>query len=169
MLVLRGAHVVLRPFGSGDVDALLAAVDLGLASASERADERRRIERMVALTFTLVDDGFWPLAVEHDGELVGDIQARAGRYAFPPGVCELGLTLFPFARGRGIGTESVTLLAEHLQPTWPRVQSTTAETNVAMRRVLERAGFTYEGTLAAYAPDELGGRETYVMYARTPQ
>lgn len=165
--MLRGPRVLLRPFVTTDVDALLAAAGLTLASASERVDERDRIERRVALTFTLVDDGFWPLAVEHDGVLVGDIQARAGRYAFPPGVCELGLTLFPAARGRGLGTEAMTLLSDHLLSTWPRVQSTTAETNDAMRRVLERAGFLREGTLAAYAPAEHGGRETYVMYART--
>lgn len=167
MVALRGGRVVLRPVGPGDVDALLGLAGLTLASASERADERQRLERRVALTLTLDDDGFWPLAVELDGELVGDIQVRAGRYAFPPGVCEIGLTLIPAARGRGIGTEAVTLLTDHLQRTWPRVQSTTAESNLAMRRVLDRAGFAYEGALTSYAPDATGARETYVMYART--
>lgn len=167
MVVLRGPRVVLRPFGPGDVDTLLAAADLTLATATDRAEERQRLEGMVAMSFSLVTEGFMALAVEQDEELVGDIQARAGRYAFPPGVCELGLMLFASARGHGIGTEAVALLADHLQSTWPRVQSTTAETNVAMRRVLEHAGFAYEATLAAYAPDASGGRETYVMYART--
>ena len=46
------------------------------------------------------------------------------------------------------------------------MQASTAAHNTAMRRVLEKLGFVYEGTLRGFMPaDE--GREDYVMYAVT--
>ncbi len=44
------------------------------------------------------------------------------------------------------------------------MQASTAVVNVAMRRVLERAGYTFEGVFGGYAPGE-DGREAYAMYA----
>jgi len=45
-----------------------------------------------------------------------------------------------------------------------RVQASTAADNVAMRRVLEKLGFGYEGTLRGFMPGA-EGRDDYVMYA----
>jgi RimJ/RimL family protein N-acetyltransferase len=46
------------------------------------------------------------------------------------------------------------------------VQASTAAGNTAMRRVLEKLGFVYEGTLRAFMP-AAEGRDDYVMYAVT--
>jgi RimJ/RimL family protein N-acetyltransferase len=46
------------------------------------------------------------------------------------------------------------------------VQASTAADNTAMRRVLEKLGFAYEGTLRAFMPSE-NGRDDYVLYAVT--
>jgi RimJ/RimL family protein N-acetyltransferase len=46
------------------------------------------------------------------------------------------------------------------------VQASTAPGNAAMRRVLEKLGFTEEGTLRGYMPAR-EGREDYVLYALT--
>jgi RimJ/RimL family protein N-acetyltransferase len=54
------------------------------------------------------------------------------------------------------------LVAEHGMA---RIQASTAVGNEAMRRVLERLGWTFEGVLRDYFPREGGGREDYVLYA----
>ena len=47
-----------------------------------------------------------------------------------------------------------------------RVQASTAADNTAMRRVLEKLGFVYEGTLRGFMPAD-GGWDDYVLYAVT--
>jgi len=46
------------------------------------------------------------------------------------------------------------------------VQASTAADNIAMRRVLEKLGFMYEGTLRSFMPAG-EGRDDYVLYAVT--
>ena len=166
-LTLTGRLIRLRPLGDADVPALLRQLPT-FSSALDRADEEMRLRRMIAAHLALGEDGYVSLAVELEGELVGDIQARAPRHGFPPGVCEVGISLHEQARGRGVGTEAVGLFTAHLHRTgWPRVQSSTATGNVAMRRVLERCGYAPEGVLRSYAPRDGYGaaREDYVLYA----
>jgi RimJ/RimL family protein N-acetyltransferase len=149
--------VRLRPVGLDDVPKL--------AADEEQAERlRRRIERDP----TLADGGFWSVAIEADGELVGEIQARAPQHCFLPGVCEIGIELLPEARGRGVGREAIGLFTERLfEQGLARVQASTAVSNAAMRRVLEALGWELEGILRAYGPGENGGREDYAMYAVT--
>ncbi|MFP5336820.1 MAG: GNAT family N-acetyltransferase [Actinomycetes bacterium] len=57
------------------------------------------------------------------------------------------LRLRDSARGHGIGTAAVRWLADHVFGTYPhcsRIEATTRQDNVAMRRVLERCGFVKE-------------------------
>jgi RimJ/RimL family protein N-acetyltransferase len=147
--------VRLRPVTLDDVPRLAADEE-----AAERL--RRRIERNP----TLADGGFWALAIEADGELVGEIQARAPQHCFLPGVCEIGIELLPEARGRGVGREAVALFTAQLfEQGLARVQASTAVSNAAMRRVLEVLGWELEGVLRAYGPADDGRREDYAMYA----
>ena len=114
-------------------------------------------------------DGWLDLAIEAGGRLVGDIGARRPPGALPPGVFELGVSLFdPGDRGRGYGREAVELLTGHLfaREGAARVQASTVVGNAAMRRVLERVGFVGEGTLRAFMPGR-GEREDYALYAVT--
>lgn len=166
---LVGRLIRLRPPELADVTAILQAArpeGLGSASSSRRADE---LTKLVQARPTLAADGFWSLAVEHQGSLVGDIHARAPRNAFPPGVCEIGVTVFPQARSRGFGGEAVALLTARLHADgWPRVQASTAVSNHPMRRVLVGCGYAEEGVLRDYAPVGDVARENYLMYASVP-
>ena len=160
-------RVRLRPLELGDVEALVAAHDDDPASFAPAGDEaKERLRKQIERRPTLEDGGFLSLAVEADGRLVGDIQARAPKNGFPPGVCEIGITLFANVRGRGVGRHAVALFTEQLfEAGWERVQASTAVDNSAMRRVLELLGYELEGVLRGFSPGANGGREDYVMYA----
>lgn len=169
MIELAGERVRLRTIGFADVDALVEAADADPASFGGGGEERRRrLHQQIDRNPTLEDGGFLALAVEVDDRVIGEVQARAPNNAFPPGVCEVGISLLPAERGQGYGREAVALFTEHLLGTGvARIQASTALGNRAMCRVLERLGYAFEGVLRGFAPAEGGGREDYAMYAAT--
>src|SRR5215469_14480415 len=61
----------------------------------------------------------------------------------------IGISLLAKARGKGYGTRAQRLLAEYLlaHTQLNRIVAETEVDNVAERRALEKAGFSYEGTL----------------------
>ena len=169
MVDIQGTNIRLRSPTLADVNALVAARDADPATFGPGGEEgRERLRKQVERSPTLDEGGFVELVVERDGELIGDIQARAPKNAFPPGVCEIGITLFTKARGRGSGREAVELFTDHLfREGLERVQASTAVDNLAMRRVLEHLGYVYEGVLRDFSPADDGSREDYAMYAAT--
>jgi len=170
VIELRGERVTLRPLRPDEFGLLRAAQDDpsyggGSPDAASDARLRARIERSGELV-----DGWLDLGIEADGRLVGDVGARRPVGGLPPGVFELGITVFAHPdRGRGLGGEAVALLTAYLFSGLGagRVQATTAVGNGAMRAVLTRLGFREEGVLRAFMPLGSGGREDYVMYAVT--
>ena len=73
------------------------------------------------------------------------------------------------ARGRGVATAAVRLLADWMLREWrpARMQLTTSVDNPASQRVAERAGFRREGVLRAWAENR-GRRVDLAMYSRLP-
>jgi len=129
---------------------------------------RERMRRRIANSGRLVG-GWLDLAIDAEGSLVGEIDARHPPRAMPPGVFELGIALFDEeARGRGYGTEAIALLTAHLfaELGAERVQASTAVDNSAMRRVFEKLGFAKEGVMRSYMPAG-ESRDDYVLYAVT--
>jgi RimJ/RimL family protein N-acetyltransferase len=165
--LLVSDRVQLRAFRQQELDEVIAgrAVTPGMVGPEPERD---------SLIDRLAGSGRWnenrlDLAIESEGALVGEMDARRGRGTFPPGVVEIGIGLYHASvRGRGVGTEAVTLLTRHLleQERAERVQASTAVTNQAMRRCLEKAGFVYEGTMRDFMPGD-GGRVDYRLYAVT--
>jgi len=151
---------------AADIEALVASRG-GSSEIGPSAEElRERLPKQIAQKPTLERDGFMSLVVEGDGRLIGDIQARAPKKAYPPGVCEIGISLFPDARGKGFGREAVTLFTQLLfENGMERIQASTALDNVAMRRVLELVGYEFEGILRFFMPNARGEREDYALYA----
>jgi RimJ/RimL family protein N-acetyltransferase len=166
---LAGPRVRLRQPTFADLEALVALHedDSGTMTRESGDAAREKLRKRIERSPTLEDGGFLSLVVEVDGEPIGDVQARAPQNGFPPGVCEIGISLASTLRGKGYGREAVELFTAHLlENGWPRVQASTALDNVAMRRVLERAGYVYEGVLHSFAPGDAGAREDYVLYSR---
>ena len=169
MIDIVGTRVRLRSLTLDDVEPLAAAREADETSFGPRGEEARtRLREQIQQGATLENGEYLDLAVEADGRLVGDVQARMPPRAWPAGVCEIGILLFADARGQGYGREAVTLFTEYLfGEGLERVQASTAAGNTAMRRVLELVGYAFEGVLRSYGPTPDGGREDYAMYAAT--
>ncbi len=169
MVDLAGTRVRLRSLTLDDVEPLAAAGEADRRSFGPGGEEARaRLRKQIERSPTLEDGEFLDLAIEGDGRLVGDVQARRPARAWPAGVCEIGISLFPDARGQGFGRQAVTLFTDYLfGEGLARVQASTAVDNAAMRRVLEVVGYGFEGVLRSYGPTPDGGREDYAMYAAT--
>jgi RimJ/RimL family protein N-acetyltransferase len=89
----------------------------------------------------------------------------ASLYDVADGRAAVGYWLTPAARGRGIASHAVRLLAgwafEGLRIA--RLELTCGPDNVASQRVAERCGFVREGVLRAHLPFKGGRRDTVVF------
>jgi RimJ/RimL family protein N-acetyltransferase len=161
---LRGERVLLRPFKEEEFDDVWEREKAPDASDEARKNHRDRLWRSGEWN----DPGELRLAIEADGELVGDCQVRASTWAMPPGVGEIGIQLYDEARGKGYGTDVLRTLCPRLfeEDGLHRVQISTEVENAAMRRAAEKAGFTFEGILRGFWREPDGVRD-YAMYGRT--
>jgi RimJ/RimL family protein N-acetyltransferase len=69
---------------------------------------------------------------------------------FPVGdLWEIGFALIPSERGKGYGTEAVTIFVDYLflSRDLVRIQATTDLRNIASQRILEKVGFKREGII----------------------
>lgn len=110
-----------------------------------------RPQSEVAAKIAAYADRPWPspgsgfnVAVEHDGELVGDVGVSwddAGTQA------SIGYTLRTEHQGRGFATEAAGAVVDRLLADGiHRITATTDPENLPSMRVLERLGFRHEGT-----------------------
>jgi RimJ/RimL family protein N-acetyltransferase len=162
-LPVHGRHVVLRAFRRDELDLLVDG------RGADRPGSRRRLTELIEHSGRLWR-GRIELAVEAEGRLVGDAQARQPEHCLPPGVYEIGISLFAEAdRGKGYGRDAVELLTTHLfaERAAERVQASTAVHNGAMRAVLQRLEFREEGVMRAFMPSAAGARDDFALYAVT--
>jgi len=117
-------------------------------------DEARR--RGEQIEFTLIEPR------EHAGVLGG---ASLNGVDLSEGRAAVGYWLVPSARGRGVATHAVRLLAR-----WAfedvglgRLELTCGPDNHASQRVADRCGFTREGVLRSHTPFKGGRRDTVVF------
>jgi RimJ/RimL family protein N-acetyltransferase len=85
------------------------------------------------------------------------------------GIAEAGYHMAPAARGRGLATAALRLLSRWSFEALPiaRLQLTTHLDNPASQRVAEKAGYTREAVLRAWA-DQRGTRVDLVMWSLLP-
>jgi RimJ/RimL family protein N-acetyltransferase len=167
---LKGNHVNLRRFRLTDEPTVWEGRSSAEPSALPTGPGRRSHLRKRLLTSGRFVRGSLDLAIESNGRLIGDVQARMGPgQRLPPGVVELGIDVYdPGQRGKGYGAEAVALLTTWLleRGIADRVQASTAVGNLRMRRVLEKLGFTFEGVMRGFMPVGTG-REDFALYGVT--
>lgn len=131
--VLDGGPIVAR-FGEGALHGRISQA-MGIAI--------RDIDSGAAATLPTV----WLVVRQADARILGDMGLHG-----PPdgdGCVEIGYSLAPSARGRGIGSAAVGALVGRLAGI-QRIRQVTAVTgahNTASRRLLERLGFRLSGRL----------------------
>lgn len=107
------------------------------------------------------------LVVETDGTVAGTVVWSKVSYGTAAWWCwNIGISLLPGYRGKGVGTHAQRHLVAYLFDTSPvqRVEAYTDVENLAEQRALEKAGFTREGVLRA--TQFRGGRwRDIVMYS----
>jgi len=112
-----------------------------------------------------VPGDWYQIAIEYEGRMAGDL--GVGRSA--DGLqAEIGYTLAPWARGRGLATEAVTAIVELLfDEGVHRVCAGVDPENVASAKVLQRLGFRHEGRFisAAYIRDRWYDDDRYGLLA----
>ena len=173
-LRLQGGDVTLRPFDPAEFDLVWneetrdrGEFDVAWSPTDERAKDRVRAR--VRESGSWRDQRVLDLAIEVQGRLAGDIQARRDLEYAPPGLFDLGVAVFGDSRGRGIGTMAVSLITAFLfdEENAARVSLSTDVDNVAMRRSAEKAGFTFEGVLRGFWVVRDAPARDYALYART--
>lgn len=165
---LGGSTFVLRPFRAGDFAGALALgqdpsagdwvpalpADDGVGVEAYFEECRTDGEMLVLVIADRVSDAY-----------LGEVVAVLGEHR----VGELGCGVAPAARGRGVATEALCLLADWAIGTLGlgRLQVFVAPQNVAGLRLSERAGFRREGVLRGYWEAD-GTRLDAVVLSRLP-
>jgi len=156
---LRNAQIELRPWRREDVEALIAANPPSEADAfAWLAGEDERMRSGEGLTLAVLErDGAAPL---------GNVGLRV---ADDREVAEFAYTGAPGARGRGLDTAAVRLLAGWALREWglARLQLATLVEDVPSQRVAEQAGFQREGVLRSWS-EWNGRRLDMVMFSVLP-
>ena len=162
--------VRLRPVTTADLD-VLERLDTEEASGPYNWNGHQAPGRHHEI---LMRDGYLgadrgALMVVTDDQVAGEVSWHGVDYGPPPAsrCWNIGITLLPEHRGRGIGTAALRALADYLFATTlvERVEASTDVTNVAEQRALEKAGFTREG-VARHAQFRQGAWHDMVVYAR---
>ncbi len=161
--------VLLRPATLEDLSLLLATETPVSASFnwSGHRDGNRLRERLEGNG--LIDQDAGSLVVQAAGDAVGSVGWTARHWSTPPWslAWEIGITLMPQARGRGIGSQAQRLLCDYLFATTNvhRLQATTNADNVAEQQALLSAGFLHEGVVRG-AEWLLGGYTDVHLFGR---
>jgi ribosomal-protein-alanine N-acetyltransferase len=154
-------RLVLRPVTEADADAVFAACSNPnltrftlFETHKTRNDSLDFVRDYVASSYAQKAPD--PLAItlkgDTDPRMIGAIGCRWVPAAGP--ILELGYWIAEHLWGRGIATEATTAVLRYVFATFPfveRVQSRVIVGNPASARVLEKAGFQYEGTLRSAA------------------
>lgn len=161
--------LVLRPWVQVDVDQQLAAfADPLFATYSDWAPRSREQagERIIAqeqarlrgeqVDFAVVDADDPEMLL--GGASLNGVSPRDHR-------ASLGYWLTPAARGRGVASRAVRLIAGWAFQTLglARLEITCGPDNHGSRRVAERCGFSYEGRLRSHQTFKGGRRDTLVF------
>jgi RimJ/RimL family protein N-acetyltransferase len=148
--------VRLRPFLESDLD-LLELLNSDLAEATEFGFFGYRHTGRLRREFPengFLDPDRGRLAVVAGaegtpGEFMGEVSWHRTQRGPTSHCWNIGIALLARARGRGYGSRAQRLLAEYLfaHTQVNRVEAETEMENLAERRALEKAGFTFEGTV----------------------
>jgi RimJ/RimL family protein N-acetyltransferase len=143
---IEAGSVTLRPVTRRIAQAVLDGEPI--TRTFEQGALHDRIPQAMEFAIRDIDSGaaavlptVWLVVRRADGQIVGDMGTHG-----PPGsegCVEIGYSLAPSSRGKGIGTAAVAALVRRIAavPAVRRITAVTGAENAASRRLLERQGF----------------------------
>ncbi len=135
------SSVILRPYRESEFERACVIREISIPEKIERFRDRFMLSGQWF-------DHYLHLAIEADGELVGDMQLRHCDFTMPPGALHMGLELAPESRGHGIGTQALKAVASYaFGEGHHRLEGSTSQENTGMRKAFEKAGWKFEGIL----------------------
>jgi RimJ/RimL family protein N-acetyltransferase len=171
---LTDGVVTLRPLGLGDADdlhALRSLPDVVATSVPAMAPTPEEIARRSARS-----PAFWLAGQRADLTIrdagTDDFAGEIGLYYFEPNTQQamIGYSMAPRWRGRGYATRAARLVAAWAfeRTDIVRLIAGTAPDNLGSQRVLERAGFSFEGRQRSRLPVGPGKRIDDLLYSLLP-
>lgn len=163
---IDGDRVSLRTIEEEDIDFLQAGVNHPAVRTSVGSDVPYNRPRYEAERFDTLSDGeVVHLLVCADGYRIGDISLAP--IDDRRGWANLGYWIHPDHQGEGYATEAVRRLLTHgfEELRLHRIAALIRADNVASQRVVEKLGFTHEGTKRddAFHDGEYVDRELYAI------
>jgi RimJ/RimL family protein N-acetyltransferase len=172
---IEAGDVVLRPWSSADVDAIVRRIgDPEIAAFLDQIPQpytEADARSWFAITAGAWRDGTMATFGVHADGFEGAVGGIGIRFfeGLDDGCAEVGYWVGADARGRGVATQATRAVAEWVfaaVPSLARLQLRADAENVASNRVAEKAGFTREGVLRASRwNDRLGRRSDFVMWS----
>jgi RimJ/RimL family protein N-acetyltransferase len=165
---LRDGDLVLRAWTEDDVDALVAGCnDPEIARWIPTIPHPYTADDALAFIRGEVRDDHDALAIELDGRVIGGIGLGLNRHGYRGSI---GYWVAKPARGRGICTRALRLLARHALDDLQlqSVQLVTDPDNAASQRVAEKVGFQREGIMRAHLRHPDGRIRDSVMFSLLP-
>lgn len=173
---LETARLVLRPFTPDDADSLVALdsdPDVMHFLTGGEPTPRERIVTGILPAFLAFEEsggpwGFWAAVEKSSGAFIGWFHLRPDRddagddHSDPADDDpELGYRLVASVWGRGYATEGSRALIDRAFTEWgaSMVYAETLAVHVASRRVMEKAGMTFERTFVSDWPYRIPGDE----------
>jgi RimJ/RimL family protein N-acetyltransferase len=146
---IEGKHIVLRSWRMADIPSLVKHANnfniwINLRDGFPYPYDEEAGRKW--LQMALSEDQNLLLAIEMDGEAIGGIGGHFHSDVYRIN-CEIGYWLSESFWGRGIMTESVALLTEHIFSNYPdilRIYADIFSYNTASGKVLEKCGFQQE-------------------------
>jgi RimJ/RimL family protein N-acetyltransferase len=152
---ITDGEILLRLLAEADLPALVGAVQdpeipRWTRVPSPYGDPEARDWLRTQARMRESGEGLDLMIIDRREELVGGIGIP--RFDREERSCELGYWLAVAARGRGVMTRAVRLLARWIFDNLPvdRIAILVDAENAPSRRVAERAGFTFEGVLRSH-------------------
>jgi RimJ/RimL family protein N-acetyltransferase len=150
---LAGARVSLRPYRDDDADALLALYGDPVVtrwwSHEPWTDRQQATDYLERMRRDRANSEFYPWAIASNvgDSLIGTAALYEIDRTHQRGM--IGYAVLPSMQGRGYVHEALGLLIGFAWTTLDlqRIEADTDPENIASRRVLERLGFTHEGSM----------------------
>lgn len=157
MVTLESERLILRNFTERDAsDVYRYAVDPDVGPRAGWKPHESRAESLAIVQMFINDDNVWAIERASDHRVIGSLGLHADKWRNLPDARMFGYVLAQDCWGQGYMSEAVRRAMEYcfLEGNMRLLSVSHYTFNDRSRRVIEKCGFLYEGTL----------RQTYLRY-----